>query len=356
MLRLKKFGFAVLATALVSAVPAFAQDAAEGVVASGLDNPRHIVVFGETPVIYIVQAGAGGDEQVSGAFGTAMRGLTSGFTVITSSGDAVEVSGFPSNDEGGEVSGLSGIEVINDQVWVSGRDGAVASYVYALDPASGEIVSQIDTLATETLLNPDGGQVDSNPVDLSWDSINSILYIADAGANTVWKWTEAAGLEVFVTWPESENPVPTSVTATPDGSVYIGFLTGFPFPEGGSRVDHYGMDGALIESYDGFTAIVDLLFANDTLYAVQIGHFDQGWQPNTGSVVDVFSGEVYAQNLNFPYGLTGSAVAPLMVTLNSAYVGAGAGVVINLSDAEAYSAMMSGEAMAEPMATEEAGG
>ncbi|MBE2183688.1 MAG: ScyD/ScyE family protein [Anaerolineae bacterium] len=338
MLKMKRLGLAVVAAALVGAVPALAQDAPEGVIASGLNNPRNILIFGETPSVYIVEAGAGGDEQVNGNFGPAQRGLTSGFTAITSSGDAVVVSGFPSLDEGGEVSGLSGIALINNQVWVSGRDGTTSSFVFALDPASGEVISQIDVLAAETQFNPDGGVIDSNPVDLSWDPNNSILYIADAGANTVWKWTEATGLEIFTSWPESENPVPTSVAATPDGSVYVGFLTGFPFPEAGARVDHLGANGELIESFDGFTAVVDLLFANGTLYAVQLGSFDEGWQPGTGSVVDVFSGEVYAQNLNFPYGLAGGGAAPLMVALNSAYVGAGTGGVVDLSSAEAFSA------------------
>jgi hypothetical protein len=347
--------FPAIAAAIALSTAASAQDTTlpDYVVASGLDNPRHITFIED--ILAVAEAGTGGDQEVQGMFGPALLGPTGAISVIVDDTLQAAIGDLGSLNEGGEVTGVTGLSFFDDLLWYSGRDEVTNTYVIAFGEG-GTIVHEIDTLAFETELNPDGDIVDSNPVDIAWDSASDTVYIADAGANTVWKTTDRAALEVFVTWPEG-NPVPTSLAVTPEGTVYVGFLTGFPFPAGGSRVEHYLPDGTLAETFEGFTTIVDLLFANDTLYAVQFGEFgDMGWTPFTGAVVDVFSGEAYATGLNLPYGLAADAEGELYLVLSSAYSGDGAGVVVRgLDNAAAFTDRMMMGMPEPPVATPEVG-
>ncbi|MCS7070750.1 MAG: ScyD/ScyE family protein, partial [Anaerolinea sp.] len=128
------------------------------------------------------------------------------------------------------------------------------------------------------------------------------------------------------------NPVPTSIAFDSEGNAYVGFLTGFPFPEGGARIEKWSAAGELIETYSGLTAVVDLVWHEGEIYAVQFATFgDQGWAPDTGSVVRVTSDsvETLMDGLNRPYGLTLTPDAGLAVVVNSAYMAeAGMGMVI----------------------------
>ena len=64
------------------------------------------------------------------------------------------------------------------------------------------------------------------------------VVIANAGCNCLMQWTPEDGVSVLTAWDFStDNPVPTSVEFGPDGDLYVGFLTGFPFPEGASRIE-----------------------------------------------------------------------------------------------------------------------
>jgi sugar lactone lactonase YvrE len=68
--------------------------------------------------------------------------------------------------------------------------------------------------------------------------------------------------------------VPTTVTEGPDGWLYAGQLTGFPFPVGAANVYRIPPEGGTPQVYaSGFTNIVDLAFdAGGTLYVLQIGN------------------------------------------------------------------------------------
>jgi hypothetical protein len=339
---------------------------------TGLNNPRQIVFYEGS--LYIAEAGTGGPLAVDSPLGPGTAGGTAQITRVDADGTrTVVAAGLPSRNTGGEVVGASaiafqrgaedgGAEGSETLMWISTAQGALelpfTFLVLALD-SDNRIVHSIDVYANEAAQNPDGNEIDSNAVDLAWDAANERLFIADAGANALWVWNgemdgmdSGSTLQPFAVW--TDNRVPTSVEIGPDGSVWVGFLTGFPFPEGGAVVEQYDAEGTLIETYTGFTTIVDLLFANDTVYAVSIGTFSLeagGWQPGTGTVRDVLSGSTYADGLTLPYGLDANDDGVLYVVSNSAYLGAGTGVVTPLELAAQYGGVL---AEATPDMTPEA--
>src|SRR5262249_47627642 len=157
--------------------------------------------------------------------------------------------------------------------------------------------------------------------------------------NSLLKWTETDGLKLFAAWPVSESEpqaVPTSVALGPDGDLYVGFLSGFPFPSQGARIERYSPDGTLKETYKNLTLVTDVLVTADgTVYAVQLanGFGDAGYTPNSGSVIKIVNGEpsVVADGLNFPYGLAQDKDGSLFVTLDSAFVAPDSGMVVRVA-------------------------
>jgi hypothetical protein len=300
---------------------------------TGLNSPRHLT-FDADGNLYVAESGTGGEYDIQGPFGPAKAGGSSSVTQVMVDGSTGDfLFGLPSTDAlNGEVLGASKVIVTEDSLWLLLGQGALDNpFSYTLLELSTEnkrILQHIDLYTYESENNPDGAEIDSNPVDFVV-SPDGVIYIADAGANTVYSWTEEDGLSVFVTW--EDNPVPSSVEVGIDGSIFVGFLTSFPFPTGGARVEQYDEEGELTETYEGFTGVVDLLFANDTLYAVEIGQFgEQGWVPASGRVVDVFSGDAYYENLNFPYSLNTNSEGNLFLSVGAAYSGAGGGQVLSL--------------------------
>jgi sugar lactone lactonase YvrE len=68
------------------------------------------------------------------------------------------------------------------------------------------------------------------------------------------------------------------VAEGPDGAIYVGQLTGFPFFRGAASVLRVSSDGASISTFaGGFTAIVDIAF--DTGGALYVLEVASGQQP-----------------------------------------------------------------------------
>lgn len=154
----------------------------------------------------------------------------------------------------------------------------------------------------ERIVNPDGGEVDSNPFDVTALGTKRAL-IADAGANAVLVANLRGGVNWIATLPDELVPtdnaktlsgcpdgpaeicdlpdeipaqgVATSVAIGPDGAYYVSELKGFPAPLGMSRIwriepdaRHVHCDPDAVDSpctlvADGFTSIVDLTFGPD---------------------------------------------------------------------------------------------
>lgn len=162
--------------------------------------------------------------------------------------------------------------------------------LYKADLNTQELVEIFDFAKYELFNNPDGGDVISNPYALAIKG--DTAYVADGGGNTVYSvkldGSEVQALAVptqLINNPEyppiSPNlppgvvpdggaptqlelqSVPTGITVGPDGNVYFGEYTGFPYPEGTARIFRINDDNEIEVFAEGFTHITDLTFDQD---------------------------------------------------------------------------------------------
>lgn len=359
---------AALLTGLVTlpAIPASAHggDSGAKVVASNLNNPRHLRWEGNS--LYVAEAGVGGDGPcVTGAEGEACYGKSGSITRLKHGRQSRVVKGLPSiaGPEGQSANGASDVSVSGRRFTVAlglGNDPAVRASL----PRSGQKLGTISTGrfgqrglkvaadigAYETRVNPDGKQVDTNPVALLEHGKRAL--VVDAGGNSLLGLSRSGRISTRAVFPSVDVPapdflglppgtqipmdaVPTAAAYGPDGAVYVSQLTGFPFPVGGSSIWRVVPGHTPTKYATGLTNVTDLAFGRDgSLYAVQLA--DEGLlapQP-TGSVVRIPRGggsthETFADNLNFPYGIAlhkGSAY----VTTCSACAGTGQVLKIEL--------------------------
>jgi hypothetical protein len=368
---------AVTVAVLVAAAPASAEVVDDvDVIASGLDNPRHVAVAPNGDV-YVAEAGRGGDPAISkscfdSAEGFACTGATGAVTRISRHGRQERVaeglaSFAPAN--GSSAIGPHGVFVKGGDVFFT-NGGPTAPM------RAGNVVLR-DTLAAEepvselygTLLelrrhgrfrevadiwdferdnNPDGQVgnplIDSNAVDVLAD--RGGFHVADAGGNTLLRVSERGAISVVSIFPSipptptGMNAVPTGVVRGPDGALYVSQLTGFPFPIGGAnvfRVDPRSGDFAPYAT--GFTNAMDLDFGRDgTLYVLEIdsdsilgGSTDGGlWAVPRGGTPQRI--ELPAGTLTEPGGIAVGRHGKLYVSNHARQAGAGEVLEIELDD------------------------
>jgi hypothetical protein len=314
------------------------------VVASGLDNPRHLT-FSATGDLYVAEAGRGGSGPCveHPELGEFCLGFTGAVTKVRDDGpDNRVLTGLPSikNDEG-EVLGPSDIAFTGGQKFVLsiglggsdefragfGPDGAQLGALVSGKLKAGEWSLFADVLANEAAANPDGTDIDSNPVGLVRQGEGYL--VADAGGNAVVRASHKGTFTTIAVLPPGSalappflglppgteiptDAVPTSVVQGPDGAYYISQLTGFPFEKGDANIWRVVPGQAPTVYASGLTNLTDLAFAEDgSLYAVEIatnGLLDAPPDsPPIGSLVKVTPGasehETIAGGLSAPYGV-----------------------------------------------------
>ncbi len=315
------FSLVIIVLLLFAVVPALAQETPE-VLVDGLANPRNMA-FDSEGNLYIADAGLAGEltTRDGDAFGA-----TGQIIKVTPDGtQEVVAKGFISFREGNTL-GPSAIQVTDESLWVLLGENTdfTIPFTYALvelDKETGRVKTFVDLLTVELEQDPDGNpNQQSNPTDFAV-APDGTVYIANAGCNCLLSWTPDTGVQVAAAWPfETDNPVPTSVEVAANGDIYVGFLTGFPFPQGGSRIERWS-GGALAETFSGLTTVTGLLLASDgTIYAVEHGSaFDPAAGFGPGRVVTVSAEGVtpVVENLTAPYGIAQAPDGRIVVSVGS---------------------------------------
>ncbi|MEH2327217.1 MAG: ScyD/ScyE family protein [Nostoc sp.] len=157
--------------------------------------------------------------------------------------------------------------------------------LYKADLKTGSLKSIFDFAKYEITKNPDKGDVVTNPYDLAISGDNA--YVVDGGGNTAYKIKLDGSQSQVIAIPKTiisnsalppglklppglldELPggkiaiqaVPTGGAIGPDGALYVGEYTGFPYPAGKSKIFRIGKDMKPEVFLDGFTHITDLTF------------------------------------------------------------------------------------------------
>jgi hypothetical protein len=346
--------FAVaLAAVAVAAMSAASAAAAPTVVATGLDNPRGLT-FGADGTLYVAEAGRGGSGPcfVNSEPNLVCLGATGAITQVRQGTQTRIATGLPSlaGAGGGGATGPNDVSVLgNGGVHFSLGLGAPPSAVAAGGPIAGSGMASLNRLngrsggstaiaslaAHEAAANPDGTDLDTNPYGVL--ALPGRTFVADAGANALLEvsasgrvWTVAAFPPTPVNFPFPGFPmdaVPTSVAQGPDGALYVGQLTGFPFPVGGSTVWRIG-DSGPVPFRTGFTNVVDITFGPDgSLYVVEIDSSSLRFPPEMiGSLIRVApdgTRTTVAGNLFSPGGVALGADGTPYVTVCSVCPGGG---------------------------------
>ncbi len=326
--------------------PTLAQDAtAEATMAvpanaivSGLSSPAGIDYDADGNLLIAI-GGTGGEKLIahSQESGDFYAGLTGQVLQVAPDGkQSVAIGNLIS---GGSAEGAFSSErayANGNSIWLvfGGSDDKSLIYddcVIEVDKTTLRVMNYIDLYTYEATQNPDGNEINSNPFNLAWGP-DGLLYIIDAGANTIYSWTKAAGLKVFHTWPA--DPVPTAMSFASGGDYYVSFLGQGIAPNAG-HIEHWSADGQkLIETFGNLNAVTDVAVGKDGgVYAVQLAQFgDQGPVPESGSVVkvDKASATVIADSLNTPFALAQAPDGSWAVSINTVFSPPGSGAVIKI--------------------------
>jgi hypothetical protein len=304
------------------------------VVASDLNNPRHL--RWSNGGLYVAEAGIGGSGPCFAApeGGQSCYGASGSITRIKNQHQFRMVTRLPSMaaPDGTNALGAADLRVHGRHYIVALGLGAKASVRASLPPKGKKLATVstgrfghpglrvvADIGAFEASANPDGGELDTNPVALLESRRG--LFVVAAGGNALLKVKRPGPLRtvaVFPATPVADPPegfpptmdaVPTAAAYGPDGAIYVSQLTGFPFPVGGASIWRVVPGRAPTKYATDLTNVTDLAFGkNGSLYAVQIADTGLADPGATGSVVRIPAGggpkQTVVSNLTTPYGIT----------------------------------------------------
>jgi hypothetical protein len=267
-------------------------------IASGLLNPVGMA-HDSAWNIYVTEAGTGNHDARISIIHLGVR-----FTVVDSLPSVYDTVIH-------EVVGPWRCYITNNMltVIVGGKSGANMGSIFTFDISSyvagGPAMSMADAVdvfhvASWALMN---GFIDSDIFSAAWDSSGD-SYIADAGANAVFKRDLSNNLTVVDTFPAILNTVtpfppyidyvPTKIINGRNGNFYLCNLTGFPFLGGFSSIvsidPSTGMDTVIAS---GLTLSVDMEMdsMDNELYVLQFGRYDTNFMaiPNSAVIMSVDS-------------------------------------------------------------------
>ncbi len=337
------------------------------VIATGLNNPRGLS-FGPDGALYVAEAGSGGAEPCApGPEGVRCYGETGSVTRIDPQTNVASriVSSLPSLatfPDGGFATGVHDISFqgLGNAFLTTGFAGDPADRSAIFGPAgmnfarlarmnpSGKFNLAEDLGGYEAANNPTGDEVDSNPYGIL--SLAGRNVFTDAGGNSLNQVQARRRISTLATFPDRlvlappflELPpgtlipmdtVPTSVAQGPDGSFYVGQLTGFPFPVDDANVYRVPENGGTpVVHAGGFTAVIDVAFGPDgSMYVIELAKNGllAAFEGNdwSGALIRVAPDgtrtEIAAGMLTAPGGVAIGSDGAIYVTNNSIFTGTG---------------------------------
>jgi glucose/arabinose dehydrogenase len=263
------------------------------VVAKGLENPRQLS-FGPGGVLYVAEAGSGGSERCATVPDSGERVcIGASGSIVALRGDVVRrvISGLPSVAAAGgaESSGVADVVaddgklafVVQDtHINKSGENqfataGADLGHLVVTSAKGGKLSLVADLARFEATHNPDHGAGASAADALESDPYGLAAYrggyvVADAAANDLLWVTRSGQIHVLAVFPVryetvhgkrvAAQSVPTSVAIGPDGAIYVGELTGYPFQPGTARIWRVMPGHSTRVFATGFTNITAIAF------------------------------------------------------------------------------------------------
>lgn len=299
--------FALFVAMFALAVPPLGADAATptiSIVMRNLNSPRGLN-FGANGALYVAEAGRGGEQAcfVGPEGGMEFGGRTGSISRLWRGSQERIVTGLASHAAAGGFGALGPHDVVpigNGRLNVTiglGTNPANRAncevgreFGWLISAAkNGDWRGTADLAGYEARNNPDGGVPDSNPFGLlapsrgrdddedendedgdGGDGQGGQATIAtDAGGNSLLA-IRGKSITTLATFPSRSSgrftdAVPTSVARGPDGTLYVGELTGFPFVPGTANVYRIGKS-----PLTGFSFIVDITFGPDgSLYVLE---------------------------------------------------------------------------------------
>lgn len=342
-----------------------AEEAALGmeIVAGGLTNPRGFT-WGEDGTLYVTLAGTGGPNlptefaEITETFGGFFGGTSAAVVRIEDGCPVTVADGLPSYVDGsGAVAGVSDVAILGGQLYATvdgggtvhgNPDHPVGLYRINAD-GSWEVVADLSAWLRANRVAEPPPPPDDDPDGEVWQ----LLPTADGSAFWVIETNQEQLLRITLTGEvtrvadlSARLAVPTGLAPAPDGGVYVGNLTPFPFLDGTAEVIHIAADGTVTDQWSGLTAIVAMAVGPDgALYALEMatGADENAFLlPDSGRIVrqtgpDTL--EVVAAGLNLPIGLDFGPDGALYVGSPALGAAAGTAVIARLD--------MSGEAIGD---------
>jgi uncharacterized cupredoxin-like copper-binding protein len=141
-------------------------------------------------------------------------------------------------------------------------------------------------------------------------AIGNALWVVESNNGVVLK-VEVDGTITRIVDLSDNHPLPTGLAASPNGGVYVGFLTPAPYTEGAAKVVEVTPDGQVTDVWTGLTMVTGVAVARDgTLYACEMSTGNSTTRPyvvpESGRVVRRTGAntlEEVATHVNYPVAL-----------------------------------------------------
>ena len=288
----------------------FPPPSAGEVLVGGLLAPRGFVI-GPDDMLYVAEAGTGGDtEFIVGEGDTAfpvMNGFTGRISMIDpETGTRTTVAdGIPSgaNPELGDQVGAADVAFIGSDLYLLLTHGGeewgfpdTPTGIYRVeDDGDLDLVADIGEFNRDNPVEAitSGSQVDIEPGGNPYSMIvrDNTFYVSDGNHNRLMRVTTGGSITEITEFPD--HPVSTGIASTDSGPFYVGYLGRGPFlPPDGKVVSVDSASGAITELASGEPMITDVQQAADgSLFALQFNDPEDAGEaffaPGTGKVLTV---------------------------------------------------------------------